>query len=84
MTRAVAIHVRQLKKSRPLEPLRQPDAPIEVSNMEATMPASQKTRALVVASRPTVLVHLGWFAAAVLFVAILVLSYGLDLSPGLF
>jgi hypothetical protein len=52
--------------------------------MEATMPASQKTRALVVASRPTVLVHLGWFAAAVLFVAILVLSYGLDLSPGLF
>lgn len=28
--------------------------------------------------------HVGWFCAAGLFVAILALTYGLDLSPGLF
>jgi len=31
-----------------------------------------------------ILVQLGWLAAAVLFVAVLYLSYGLDLSPGFF
>jgi hypothetical protein len=36
------------------------------------------------ASEKPILVHLGWFSAAVLFVAVLYLSYGLDLSPGFF
>ncbi len=31
-----------------------------------------------------ILVHLTWFVAAVVFVAILLLTYGLDLSAGLF
>jgi hypothetical protein len=30
------------------------------------------------------LVHLAWFIAAALFVAALLLTYGLDLSPGFF
>ena len=31
-----------------------------------------------------VLIHLAWFIAAAAFVAILLLTYGLDLSPGFF
>ena len=30
------------------------------------------------------LVHLAWFCAAGVFVSILLMTYGLDLSPGLF
>lgn len=30
------------------------------------------------------LVHLGWFAVAAVFVGVLLLTYGLDLSVGLF
>jgi len=29
-------------------------------------------------------IHLAWFVAATLFVAILLATYGLDLSPGFF
>jgi hypothetical protein len=31
-----------------------------------------------------ILVHLAWFVAAALFVGALLLTYGLDLSPGFF
>lgn len=31
-----------------------------------------------------ILVHLAWLVAAAVFVTILLLTYGLDLSPGLF
>jgi hypothetical protein len=31
-----------------------------------------------------ILVHLAWFIVAALFVAALLLTYGLDLSPGFF
>jgi ribose/xylose/arabinose/galactoside ABC-type transport system permease subunit len=36
-------------------------------------------------SLPThLLMHVMWFGAAALFVTMLILTYGLDLSPGLF
>lgn len=31
-----------------------------------------------------ILVHLAWFIVAALFIGILLLTYGLDLSPGFF
>jgi len=49
-----------------------------VSKTRATTP-----RATVSWSR-RILVHLGWLLVAAAFVALLILTYGLDLSPGLF
>ena len=31
-----------------------------------------------------ILIHLAWFIVAALFIGILILTYGLDLSPGFF
>jgi hypothetical protein len=57
--------------------------------MEVVMPVSLKrpeseaAKTEAASTRP-VLVQLFWFAAAGLFVSVLCLTYGLDLSPGLF
>lgn len=52
--------------------------------MEIVVPVAQK--AVVAASSPRefIMRHLALFAAAVLFVFVLSLTYGLDLSPGFF
>jgi hypothetical protein len=54
------------------------------STMESVMPVAQK--AVVVASSPREFIvrHVAMFAAAALFVFVLSLTYGLDLSPGFF
>jgi hypothetical protein len=44
------------------------------------VPARETNR---ISSRP-ILTQLGWLGAAAVFVAMLYLSYGLDLSPGFF
>jgi hypothetical protein len=48
------------------------------------MPVAQKAVIAVASSREFVLRHLALFAAAALFVFVLSLTYGLDLSPGFF
>jgi hypothetical protein len=52
--------------------------------MESVMPVAQK--AVVVASSPREFIvrHVAMLAAAALFVFVLSLTYGLDLSPGFF
>jgi hypothetical protein len=52
--------------------------------MESVMPVAQK--AVVVANSPREFIvrHVAMFAAAALFVFVLSLTYGLDLSPGFF
>lgn len=47
------------------------------------MPVAQKA-VIAIAPRAFVIRHLALFAAAALFVFVLSLTYGLDLSPGLF
>lgn len=46
-------------------------------------PETKAAKTEAASTRP-VLVQLFWFAAAGLFVSVLCLTYGLDLSPGLF
>lgn len=48
------------------------------------MPVAQKAVIAAASSRDVVLRHLALFAAAALFVCVLGLTYGLDLSPGFF
>ena len=48
------------------------------------MPVAQKTVVVATSSREFIVRHLATFAAAVLFVFVLSLTYGLDLSPGFF
>jgi hypothetical protein len=52
--------------------------------METVMPVAQKAVVVVTSSRAFILRHLALFAAAALFVFVLSLTYGLDLSPGFF
>jgi hypothetical protein len=48
------------------------------------MSVAQKTVVVVASSREFIVRHLAMFAAAALFVFVLSLTYGLDLSPGFF
>ena len=48
------------------------------------MPVAQKAVVAVTSPRAFILRHATLFAAAVLFVFVLSLTYGLDLSPGFF
>ncbi|WP_181769263.1 hypothetical protein [Bradyrhizobium sp. UNPA324] len=48
------------------------------------MPVAQKVVAAPTSPRAFILKHAALFAAAVLFVFVLSLTYGLDLSPGFF
>ncbi|SFO81159.1 hypothetical protein SAMN05216330_104774 [Bradyrhizobium sp. Ghvi] len=48
------------------------------------MPVGQKALAVATSPRAFILRHLALFAAAALFVFVLSLTYGLDLSPGFF
>ncbi|UPJ39551.1 hypothetical protein IVB40_19580 [Bradyrhizobium sp. 40] len=48
------------------------------------MPVAQKAVVASVSPRAFILEHLALFAAAALFVFVLSLTYGLDLSPGFF
>jgi len=52
--------------------------------MEAVMPVVQKAVVATVSPRAFILKHTALFAAAALFVFVLSLTYGLDLSPGFF
>jgi hypothetical protein len=51
---------------------------------EAIMPVAQKAVIATAAPRASILRHVALFAAAALFVFVLSLTYGLDLSPGFF
>jgi hypothetical protein len=68
------------------EPLRQLAAPIESEQLEVTMPVALKPAPAIdeAANSKMPWIHLLWFGAAGLFVSILALTYGLDLSPGLY
>lgn len=48
------------------------------------MPIAQKAVITATSTREFVIRHLALFGAAALFVFVLSLTYGLDLSPGLF
>ncbi|HEV2155024.1 hypothetical protein [Bradyrhizobium sp.] len=48
------------------------------------MPVAQKAVVAVTSPRDFIVRHLAMFAAAALFVFVLSLTYGLDLSPGFF
>jgi hypothetical protein len=48
------------------------------------MSVAQKTVVVAASSREFIVRHLAMFAAAALFVFVLSLTYGLDLSPGFF
>ncbi len=48
------------------------------------MPVAQKAVVAVTSPRDFFVRHLAMFAAAALFVFVLSLTYGLDLSPGFF
>jgi hypothetical protein len=50
----------------------------------AVMPVAQKTIVVATSPREFIVRHLALFAAAALFVLVLSLTYGLDLSPGFF
>jgi hypothetical protein len=52
--------------------------------LEAVMPVAQKAVIATTSLRGFILRHLALFAAAALFVFVLGLTYGLDLSPGFF
>lgn len=57
------------------------------SNAEDVMPIALKRPAIVAEEAPkssSPLVHVAMFTAADLFVCLLLMTYGLDLSPGLF
>ncbi|KJC50322.1 hypothetical protein UB31_13315 [Bradyrhizobium sp. LTSP849] len=51
---------------------------------EAVVPVAQKAVIATTSSRAFILRHVALFAAAALFVFVLSLTYGLDLSPGFF
>lgn len=55
------------------------------TDTEVIMPVALK-RAVIVKAPPSINPwhHVLWFGAASIFVSLLCLSYGLDLSPGLF
>jgi len=55
-----------------------------VFHIGAVMPVAQKAVVVATSSREFIVRHLAMFAAAVLFVFVLSLTYGLDLSPGFF
>jgi hypothetical protein len=48
------------------------------------MPVAQKVVVASVTPRAFIIKHIALFAAAALFVFVLSLTYGLDLSPGFF
>lgn len=52
--------------------------------MEAIVPVGQKAVVVATSPREFIVRHLAMFAAAALFVFVLSLTYGLDLSPGFF
>jgi hypothetical protein len=52
--------------------------------LEMIMPLVQKAVLASASSRAFIVKHLALFAAAALFVFVLSLTYGLDLSPGFF
>jgi hypothetical protein len=52
--------------------------------MEAVMPVAQKAVVVATSPRDFIVRHVALFAAAALFVFVLSLTYGLDLSPGFF
>ncbi|MCK1734902.1 hypothetical protein IVA79_13230 [Bradyrhizobium sp. 138] len=52
--------------------------------IEAIMPVAQKAVVATASPRAFILKHTALFAAAALFVFVLSLTYGLDLSPGFF
>ena len=52
--------------------------------MEIVMPVAQKAVVVATSPRAFIVRHLATFTAAVLFVFVLSLTYGLDLSPGFF
>ncbi len=57
------------------------------SSVEATMVAIPKYRLPVnkwFEKEHPLVVQMGWLCAAVLFVSVLLMTYGLDLSPGFF
>jgi hypothetical protein len=56
------------------------------SNGEVIMPVALKSPAIVTdaSAHAKPWMHLVWLSAAGLFVSLLALTYGLDLSPGLF
>jgi hypothetical protein len=54
------------------------------SEWRAVMPVAQKVVVAATSPRAFVIRHLALFAAAALFVFVLSLTYGLDLSPGFF
>jgi hypothetical protein len=61
-----------------------PERPIIDFITEAIMPVAQKAVIATAAPRTSILRHVALFAAAALFVFVLSLTYGLDLSPGFF
>ena len=52
--------------------------------LESVMPVAQKAVVATASLRGVIVRHLALFAAAALFVFVLSLTYGLDLSPGFF
>jgi hypothetical protein len=52
--------------------------------LEAIMPVAHKAAIATTSPRAFILRHTALFAAAALFVFVLSLTYGLDLSPGFF
>jgi VIT1/CCC1 family predicted Fe2+/Mn2+ transporter len=48
------------------------------------MPVAQKAVVVATSPRDSIVRHLALFTAAALFVFVLSLTYGLDLSPGFF
>jgi hypothetical protein len=52
--------------------------------MEAVMPVAQKAVVVATSPRDFIVRHLALLTAAALFVFVLSLTYGLDLSPGFF
>ena len=52
--------------------------------MNALSRTRTATRRATASLSKRILVHLAWFIAAALFIGVLLLTYGLDLSPGFF
>jgi hypothetical protein len=76
----------KIMASESVEPLRQSDAPILNGSAEIAMPVALKREMAAAAheAKPPVWVHLLIFGMAGLFVSALLMSYGIDLSPGFF
>jgi hypothetical protein len=54
------------------------------NKLEAVMPVAQKAVIATASPRAFIVRHVALFAAAALFVFVLSMTYGLDLSPGFF